>query len=233
MRLTKGLPGLLLLSASLLCANTASALDVWQMDTFEDGTTQGWFAGLGFFGPHPAPPVNVPTGGPAGADDNYLLATAIGGQGLGSRLTIMNDAQWAGDYIAKGIKLITMDVLNLGSTDLDLRLLFENPLFGPPTDLAFSTNPVHLPVGSGWTSVSFPVDPASLTALSGDVTTALSTTTILRLYHSPSATFPGPPIVTQLGVDNIQAVPEPGSLMLLLGGGVACSILHRRRRRHP
>ena len=64
------------------------------------------------------------TGGPAVVDDNYLLLTAVGGLGAGSRLTVINPAQWAGDYLAGGVESISMDLINLGQNYLSLRLQF-------------------------------------------------------------------------------------------------------------
>jgi len=196
---------------------------VGTVDTFEDGTTQGWLVAL-LGAPHPAPPVNVPTGGPAGADDNFLLLTAIGGAGAGSRLSVLNLAQWAGDYLSAGITGIAMDVRNLGGSDLSLRLLFENPRVGPPTDMAISADAVFVPAGGDWTPVFFPIGLGALTALRGSVATVLGDTTAIRIVHNPVAGFPPPPVAAQLGVDNITAVarvPEPSVLWLLAAGVTA------------
>ena len=47
--------------------------------------------------------------------------------------------------------------------------------------------------------------PRHFTSLKGNVTAALSNVAELRIFHSPTATFPGPTIDAQLGVDNITA----------------------------
>jgi hypothetical protein len=154
-----------------------------------------------------------------------MLLTATGGGGPLSRLTVINSSQWAGNYLAAGVVAITMDLNNLGQTDLSLRLLFEDPMMGPPMNLAFSTVPVFLSAGSGWTSVTFLIRPEDLTAGLGTVDGALMNATTIRLFHNPGADFPGPSVVAQLGVDNIRAtgpapIPEPATL-LLLGTGIA------------
>src|SRR5690606_36110512 len=93
---------------------------------------------------------------------------------------------------------------------LALRLVFEDPTIGPPTNIAFSKNAFLLPAGGGWTHAVFSVGLSDLQAGLGDVGTALMNTTAIRLYHSDTANFPNPvapiaAIVAQLGVDNIQA----------------------------
>jgi hypothetical protein len=231
MRALKSLIGAGLLVVGL--ALPAQAVTPGQIDTFEDGTTQGWITAL-LGSPNPAPPVNVPTGGPAGMDDNFLLLTSFGGNGPGSRLSGINLAQWAGNYLAAGVNTISMDVNNLGSTDLFLRLMFADPTVGPPANLAF-TDAILVPAGSGWTPISFFFDVANLSAGLGDITTALTNTTEIRLYHSPAPNFPNPvfpisAVTAQLGVDNIQAqaVPEvPPGMLLSMGLGVL-PLLRRR-----
>jgi len=205
---------------------SAFGASVGQIDTFEDGTTNNWLVGL-LGAPHPAPPVNVPTGGPGGVDDNYLLLTAVGGSGPGNRLTVINPVQWTGDFIAAGIGGISMDVNNLGDSDLSLRLHLSDPIAGPPANAAISTNAVFVPAGSGWMSVYFSLLPADLTAVAGDVNNALTNVTELRLFHSPAPGYPGPSVTASLGVDNITALPEPGGFVLL--GSALTALLIRRR----
>lgn len=222
-----------------LSAPAASAVTLGQIDTFEDGTTQGWAVNLAGFGVHPAPPANVSTGGPDGAGDNFLLLTSFGGSGPGSRMTVGNLAQWSGDYLAAGVGAISMSVNNLGSTDLFLRLLFEDPMGAPPTNVAFSIDAVFVAAGGGWQNIVFPVAPTDLTAQMGSVEAALSGTTLLRLYHSTASAGPNPilpieAVTAQLGVDNIQAqaaIPEPGTWAMMIIGFGAVGLAMRRRRR--
>lgn len=218
----------LITAGAALCSVPAMAVVPGQIDTFEDGTTQGWVAGAS----HPFPPVNVATGGPAGVDDNFLLLTSLGTFGPGGRVSAFNLVQWSGDYLALGVGGVTMDVRNLGSTDLSLRLLIADPLGGPPANVAFSTDAVLLPAGGTWTTVSFPISTSALTPLLGDVESALHNATELRLFHSVATTFPGEPVNASLGVDNITAtaVPEASTWTCLLGLGVAGTVSLLRRR---
>jgi hypothetical protein len=233
-KLVTAVIGLVLLGTAVTAGHGQVVLG--QIDTFEDGTTMGWIVGDLT---HPAPPINVSTGGPGGAGDNYLQLTSLGGQGPGSKLSAFNLAQWAGNYVAAGVTFITMNVNNTGPDDLSLRLLFADPVAGPPSNIAI-TDSVFLPAGSGWMYAVFAVDPASLVTVLGDATTALTNATELRIFHNPNPTFPGPPtgippVNAVLGVDNILAadrtlvVPEPSSASALLFGLGIAGLLVRAR----
>jgi hypothetical protein len=65
----------------------------------------------------------------------------------------------------------------------------------------------------------------------GDAGSALANTTVFRIYHSTSGEFPGEALAASIGVDNIQAVPEPASTALMLAGlGVVAAVARRRSR---
>jgi hypothetical protein len=202
---------------SVLLAGPALALNVGMVDTFQDGSTNGWDTG----GPSPNPPVNQATGGPAGAGDKYMLATASGVHGPGGKLVVFNTAQWLGDYTALGLTSITMDLDNFGGSALDLHLQLSGV-----GATAYTTNGVVLPAGSGWQHVTFTLLPAALT---GAAATVLGGVTELRLYHGTSAAVD---VAASLGVDNIAAVPEPGRALSLGAGLLAlCAVTGSRQRR--
>jgi hypothetical protein len=222
--------------ASLLVLTLPSMLlaDPFGIDTFEDGTTQGWFVP----GPHPAPPTNIASGGPNGAGDNYLQVTALGGDGAGSRLSVQNISQWTGSFAH--LSSITMDVNNFGPSELFLRLLFVNfagPVgMSPPTDVAWTLTPVIVAAGSGWRSVVFDLSPANLFAPLGSVAGALGDVDEFRLFHNPIPAFGGPsmgapPVTAVLGIDNVAPVPEPLTVVLLGTGLASIECLRARYKR--
>jgi hypothetical protein len=203
MKMDQGVRNTLAIVAIVL-AVPAAAVVPNQTDDFQDGTTQGWVvAPLGQ--PHPFPPANVATGGPAGANDNYLLLTSVGGSGPGSRLVTLNLSQWAGNYTAAGVAGISLDLRNLGNTDLHIRLLFEDPTTAPPTNVAM-TEDVYLPAGGGWITVAYGINAASLIPVLGNVPTLLTNVTAIRIFSGEGAVFPPDPIAGQLGVDNVHAL---------------------------
>jgi hypothetical protein len=212
----------------------ASAVSLGQIDTFS-ASNEGWFIGGPMVGPTPVPV--QPTGGPSGAGDVYLEITSTGGIGPGSRMVANNSSQWTGDYIAAGVTGIEMDLRNFGQTDLNIRLLFEDPAAAPPLNVA-TTAGAFLPAGGGWRHVRFSIAPGDLTVIEGDATAALSGATFFRVFHNPAPAFPGPlsggppAIVATLGVDNIAAVPEPSTVVtMLIGLGIIGGLCKARRSR--
>jgi hypothetical protein len=156
-----GRVGVLILAIAMLIAGNAIAVTIGQIDTFQSGTTEGWVAGGGPLGQvPPVPPHAVTSGGPGGSSDAYLVITSQGGSGPGSRLTAFNIfGQWAGNYLASGIGAIAMDLNNLASTELTIRIEFENPFAGG--DEAVTNTGITLNPGwfwcKRWESVSWPV----------------------------------------------------------------------------
>jgi hypothetical protein len=207
----------------------SSAVVQNQIDSFESGTTANWTIGQTL----PTGPTNIATGGPAGADDNYLRVTGTGMFGAGGRLVVFNGSQWAGDYWQANVGSIRMDVNNTGPNDLSLRLMIAEGLGQFFNNGAISTDAITVPAGSGWTEVEFPIGLADLTAVEGSVAPALSNAAVLWLQHNEGTSFPPDPFAGVLGVDNIEAlpVPEPSATVAFGAGFALLALLARRRAR--
>jgi hypothetical protein len=206
-RTRRALAAVIAAAAFSTSAGTALAsVTFGQIDTFEDGTTMGWSHGA----ISPAPPTNIPTGGPGGADDNYLRNISLGGFGAASRHLMYNEAQWSGNFVAAGVTRITGQMANFGATNLHMRLAVQGGLVGSRWG---STAAVMLPAGSGWTAVSFDLTASAMSPLSGGeaLATVLGAVNQFRILSAQAgASFIGDAVAATLGVDNLRAMRLPG-----------------------
>ena len=176
----------------------------------------------------------VPGNGPGGAGDSFMQLS-VSGYHLGAS----NKAQWTGNYLAAGISSIEMDLNYFaGVSMVNVRLL----LWGNGGVWASSST---TPVSPGWNHYVFSLAPADLILVSLDVDHAfqgtgsgilndtLSTVNSLLLRNDfDTPTIPGthpPHITATMGVDNIEAVPEPATLAYLLLGGSGIYMARARR----
>lgn len=198
--MTKCLIGLILRSVILFLAISSSTFAIVpnQPDNFEDGTTQGWDTGI----PDPTPPINITSGGPAGIDDNYLQLTSSGGAGAGSKLVVINSAQWTGDFLSAGVQYVNMYIKNLGNTTLNLRIALR----GPGGDF-WSVNPVLIAPLTDWQMIEFSIQPSDMTGGTNLIST-LSGITAVRILSSLSGGIVGDAIIAQIGLDNITATAQ-------------------------
>lgn len=199
-----------------------------QVDDFEDGTVQNWD------GSFVGPPTNVASGGPAGLNDNFLQIVSTGGGGPGSKLATFNDSgQWAGDYIAAGVTSIQADMKNFSASgaDLEMRLLIP---FGAGGNFT-STLSQNLPADGAWHTLTFGLSAADLSYVGGNpdnlIFTLQNITRILFRHQDglPTGVGVAPAIVAEAGIDNVLAIPEP-TTALLLGLGAIVLLKPRRRR---
>ena len=208
----------------LLFARPASAVVPGQLDTFQDGTTNDWTNG-GL-----APPVtNIATGGPGGAGDRYIRLTADG-SGAGGRLTTFNFLQWAGDYIAAGITTLEVDLLNQSAVTLSIRFAFRFELVQNAP--GYLTAPMVLLPGSGWQHFSVSITAANVIPVGGPAaySTFFSNITELRIINEAgTGNLNGDPVIGQLGIDNVHAVPEPAITALAATGLLALAVRVKRR----
>jgi hypothetical protein len=192
---------------------TTQAITLNQIDTFQSGTTDNWAVGISL----PGTPVNVSDGGPAGSGDASLGINSTGNNGPGSRLVAFNTGQWAGDYTAAGVHAIAMDLRNLGSGSLDVRLAADG------AGGRFATTAAISLAGLGsWTSAILPIGAGDWTAVGGtDVNATLASLSQLRVLSAATPAWQGDRLAGELHVDNIRAVPEPATLYLLALAGLS------------
>ncbi|MGZ5001792.1 MAG: hypothetical protein ACXWBM_01225 [Chthoniobacterales bacterium] len=189
---------LLLASICLLCPSQLKAIGFGQVDTFQDGTTMGWGQGPS----STTTPTNIPSGGPAGAGDNYLETVSIGGGSASSRMIVFNENQWTGDYVSAGMDRITAHMANFGSDPLYMRVTLSSA----NGTLYSSTSAAILPADGIWRVLDFDLTTSALTNLGGSETVAqaLSHVTqvrVLSAFAGPS--FRGDTGAGVLGTDNI------------------------------
>lgn len=220
--------GAALLAHPALCGPIAG-----QIDTFS-GSLDAWSVGAAAS----SPPVDIATGGPAGAGDAFMEIFADG-SGASGRLTVLNRAQWSGDYNAAGVNEIDMDLRNPGTTPLLIRLGFKQGVNqgdpGYSSTVAFA-----LAADNAWHHAQFLIDAAHLTAVGGPLplNTVLANVAELRILDNPLPELNGIPITAQLGIDNVTgvhraaaAVPEPSVAPLVIAALAALMAQSRRYKR--
>lgn len=198
-----------------LAGSPAAAISLGQVDDFQGGTTSNW--GGGSF------PTNIATGGPAGSGDRYLQISASS-----FHLGANNQAQWAGDYTAAGVTGLRLSLNNMGPDPVALRI----SLFGPGNTTFTTTDEIVVAPGSGWITAQFAIDDTSLTRTLGTATleaTLAAVTRLLLRHDDDPISEPGlaNPVSATLGIDNITAVPEPASGLLLALGLIALATRRR------
>jgi hypothetical protein len=207
-----------LMTLLLATGQSASAIMIDQIDDFQDGTVAGWSHGAS----SPTPPVNIPSGGPAGQGDAYLENISSGFLfGAGSRMVMFNTDQWTGDYTEQGVVRIVADMLNAGQNDVQMRVA----LGGGSTNAQLATwyasaDPVSLAADGLWRrGLSFPVTEESLTLVTGTIPLeeVLADVTMVRILSAAEPDFKGDPIAATLGFDNIAARAAGGGGEPLLG----------------
>lgn len=215
---------ILSVAAYVLCSQTANGITFGELDDFQGGTTENWANG----GPA-TDPLNVATGGPAGVGDRFMQLASDGVSG-GGRMTVFNRNQWLGNYNTAGVTQIELDLKNLGATPLSIRVAFKTTTAGSSSGYV-STNAFSISNDGSWYHAVFSLSDLTAVGSPAALATFFNNPAEMRILHSAlPSTVNGDNIVATLGVDNIVAVPEPGSV-LLSGFGAVAMLLRRRRKR--
>ncbi|MBX7134441.1 MAG: hypothetical protein K1X67_17360 [Fimbriimonadaceae bacterium] len=185
---------LLIISLAATLCGSAFAITQGQLDDFQNGTDMNWTGGLA--------PANVGNG-QGGASDLYLRASSNGAGGPGGHMAFYNQFQWTGNYTGAGVRMIECDMINLGATELKMRVV----LFSVNFTRYLSSTPVTLPAGSGWRRCQFPIRQSDVTLVLGSETYAqvMAGVSQLMFRHNPTISANGVAIVATLGIDNIVA----------------------------
>jgi hypothetical protein len=200
---------MLLAVISFAAPGASLGITLGQIDTFESGTTLSWISAGDLVDP----------GGPAGNSDHYLVVKS-GQSGADTRMQAFNQSQWLGNYLSAGVTGIAMDLNNdTFSAALQIRLAIGDQANGSNTTPGYaSTNAFTLPNDNQWHHAIFLLDAGSLTAINSpkSLATDLANIVNLRVLSSALPSTNGDEVdFGYLGIDNIQAVPEPSSICLI------------------
>jgi hypothetical protein len=158
-----------------------------------------------------------------GAADRFLQVSS-GSFGGANHLITFNAAQWGGNYLSAGVNKVTMDLKNFGTQTLSMRIALR-PTGGSPGTAAYSSSSAFsLPADGAWHHAAFLIDAADLTGVNGPTPLATFLTSVGELRVLDAAFGPsmiGDVTNGQFGVDNVQPVAEPSSIVAPLLG-VAC-----------
>jgi hypothetical protein len=180
-----------------------------QVNTFSGGNNGGWVNG-----DRTGDPPIVTTGGPAGTGDAFLRVTANGGGGAGSRLITLNESTaWTGNFATAGVNAVSMDLKNFGTSPLAMRLCLEES-----GGTWYISNPAFtLAADNAWHSATFNLTAGGFSLANGGTPFATGMTRIreVRVLDNPSIDFRGAAVSASFGLDNVRAVPEPGTLLVI------------------
>lgn len=200
------------LLACLSIVGISHAISLSSMNDFEDGSLQNWAGG--------SAPTNV-SGGQA--SNNALEISASGG----NLATFSSSAEWTGNYTAAGVTGIKAWFKNTGSNPLGIRLV----LFSASNQSIRWTSSTALVLsGSDWVEHTFSISQANLTSVGASAPFGGSLSSITRMMFRHDPTGPssnGSAVTGSMRIDNIQAVPEPASIVVLTTAMLG--LLRRRR----
>ncbi len=197
-----------IIAALVLAPGTlAHAITLGQVDTFSSGLEDWW----GY-----SPYQVLPDGGPAGVGDAHFYNVSAS---LHGRLTVVNSSErWRGNYANTGVTALRVDLINFGPSELQVRARITGPREGGSFA---STQAYALPPDGQWHRVTFGLTPGDLTWIPGTAGTDLAATLAdvdsVSFAHLVSiSSGAGTAVTGAWGLDNITAIPEPCSLLMLM-----------------
>lgn len=187
------------------------AVTLLQLESFEADATD-WGVGL----QNPNQPQLVADSGPAGAGDTALRLGASGGNGPGSRIALFNQLSWTGDFRSAGITAISVDLRNAGIFANSANLQVHLGLFGPGG--WFLSEGVAVNRFQGWSPHVFEFADLLPETAGNDLAATLAQVEDLRFFHrADTLSHRGDPVLGELMIDNIRAIPEASLALWSLG----------------
>ena len=191
---------------------SANAISLSSFNDFEDGTTQSWAGG------------SAPTNVSVGQSSSKALEISASG---GNLATLSNSTDWTGNFTSAGVTGIKAWFRNTGMNPLGIRLV----LFSASNQSIRWTSSTALVLsGSDWVQHTFSISQADLTSVGAAASYASSVSSVTRMMFRHDPTGPssnGSAVTGSMRIDNIQAVPEPASIVVLTTAMLG--LLRRRR----
>jgi len=222
------------LLALALGSSTASAVTINSglLNDFEDSSVHGWTYGGSSAKKDPSilPKVVQEENG-----NKYLQVTSTGGgttgRGPGSRMTVINETEWRGNYITAGVGSIQVKMKNMGDEMLYMRAGFTTRAL-EEWHFAASDTYLELPADGKWYDLSFAIDAENITAFLGseaeccftkwDFDEVIGGVNQLKFHNGKDAHFwNGAKISSVLGIDDIRVTSEVSQSIILSDGDLA------------
>ena len=156
-------------------------------------------------------------------------------------IAVNNTAQWSGNLLAGGVTALTMDLRQtMGPDPLAMRLM----VWG---DGGIWASKNTTPINGSWASYTFGLSGEDLVFVthdtggplgpggSGVLADTLANVHRIQLRHdAANPTPPGehpPHVAATIGIDNVAAIPEPGTMAYMLCAGTGLFLYRSARRK--
>ena len=177
--------------AGLLALVPAHAIEVGQIDDFENASAFGWTTGHAG-DPNDPNTISLETDcGDQGAGDDCLRIFSNGGNDSGSRLATINDSRWTGDYLATGVGGMHLRVQNISATNttLEIRVAVQGFDVQGTRRKRVTRDRLIVERFAGYVEGSIRIGPRQmLTGTNADNEAILRTVNRVWLFHNPAGT---------------------------------------------
>jgi len=217
-----------------LGTNTAFAVTINSslLNDFEDFSVHGWTYGGSSA---KADPSILPKVVQEANGNKYLQVTSTGGgtsgRGPGSRMSVINETEWRGNYNSAGVGSVLAKMKNMGDESLYMRAAFTTRTL-EEWHFAASDTYLELPADGKWYDLSFAIDAENITAFLGnsgeccftkwDFDEVMGGVNQFKFHNGKDAHFwGGAKISSVLGIDDISVSSEVSQSIILSAGELA------------